>query len=572
MKNLELFIAEIFIESTEDLNGSATYTACFMVDLTELINLTQPLTILAGPDISRESPANVSSIQTFLHAILRFGGSEQAIDGIIKDPNILYADILRKFREQYDPGLEWMEFFENFQIYNHIHQFLVKMIRSHQTVITTNFDYLIEHAFGITDHSLHPIITKSDFESIPDNIHYSYDHFYLIKLHGSLRNRITGENTRNSIITNLKDLCKEKTDSRIPLEYYKRPFIAQAAKHRTLIVIGYPEGNHINIIPTINLMQNVVRVIWIQNNPDYEAPIEYQTFFPTHEFSLDQFQSFPLEDQFLISFAQQQNIENLKITGNLGKIIENLGFPVRSSDPNLIPLDPYSFLKAKFKSNTPAQKLYFTAQLYDCSSDNQSAISFYKQALKALTYVDSVDLHFQILVDLGSSYFLADHLGTAVFYYKKALQLVSEDDSPILVSRALIGLGNVHHAFKNHTIALHYYFQALELVTLVTNHDYIGHISKNIGKVYTDLSENDKVIEFYQKSFDSFEKISDLPGMGQVTYLLADFYNQAKLVDLAIEKYQLAMDFFAKIGNLEKLLELEIKIQGFTQNEYEEKT
>ncbi|TFH30424.1 MAG: hypothetical protein E4G98_02100, partial [Promethearchaeota archaeon] len=200
------------------------------LDLKTIFNGNTPLTFLVGAGISMDPPSSLVPAWKIIEAIVQYCTPEEVAQDILSGAiakYLRYEYLLQVFRDNFDPNLKFMEYFELALNPNLIHGFLADMITKHHSVMTTNFDYLIETALQyhpavtkdvIKNKSIRLVITEDDFEAYSDHEKNVEDGLLVLyKIHGSLRNLITEESTRDSIITTLDSIGKGKEKQEDPL-------------------------------------------------------------------------------------------------------------------------------------------------------------------------------------------------------------------------------------------------------------------------------------------------------------------------------------------------------------------
>lgn len=193
MTNIELF--ESFHGNVEDLF------------LTE-----KKYTFLVGAGVSMDAPTNMPSAREIVRALLEFCAPPEELENLLSLNLLRYELVVEKIQNIFDESLKFMDYLELVSIPNFIHFYLANLISKGHYVITTNFDYLIEHALlNILPENKHfniyPIITKEDFLSFQEPIKLIESEKYpIFKIHGSKRNIITGELTKESLITTISAL------------------------------------------------------------------------------------------------------------------------------------------------------------------------------------------------------------------------------------------------------------------------------------------------------------------------------------------------------------------------------
>ena len=85
-----------------------------------------------------------------------------------------------------------------------------------------------------------------------------------------------GESTKESLIVTLKELGKNKEGKNIfQIEPFKQKLFRTILKNRILVVMGYSGYDDFDIIPTLKILTNLKKIIWINHIKDlnYEGEI-----------------------------------------------------------------------------------------------------------------------------------------------------------------------------------------------------------------------------------------------------------------------------------------------------------
>ena len=117
-----------------------------MESLKILLGSDDKVTILAGAGISMDPPSNLSSARQIMVALIKYSCIEKKQEIILNIPELRYEYIVQTFRDHFDINLRILDYFAQSSLPNRIHKILANLIFHECFVLTTNFDYLIEHA------------------------------------------------------------------------------------------------------------------------------------------------------------------------------------------------------------------------------------------------------------------------------------------------------------------------------------------------------------------------------------------------------------------------------------------
>ena len=106
---------------------------------------------------------------------------------------------------------------------------------------------------------------------------------------------------------------------------------------------------------------------------------------------------------------------------------------------------------------TPSAKHLLTQATH---TSNKNKINLLTQALTCLTPTSPLNIHIEILLNLGDSY--APQKRMQGKYYLKAYKLIKKNNLQKLLSKACIRLGNCREKYKQHHHSVYWYHEALK--------------------------------------------------------------------------------------------------------------
>ncbi len=260
------------------------------VPLETLIDINTKWCFLAGAGISIDPPSGLPSGQQYIKMILSrivpnelqdtiIGLMEPSRAGEILAGNFLRFEQLMEFIREFDSDLEILEGFKSYTEPNFNHYFLAHMLVNQHSVFTTNFDSLIEYALlriGQSKKRISPIILESDLEVSEDQ-----QKIHVYKLHGSVINVISEENTRGSLQASITQIAGDKGEL-FTLEKWKIELLTAHLQSSDLMVLGYSGLDELDVIPSLVKIPSDKRVIWIAHEGGRR--VEDATI---HQFSAD---------------------------------------------------------------------------------------------------------------------------------------------------------------------------------------------------------------------------------------------------------------------------------------------
>ena len=247
------------------------------------------IAILAGAGISLDSPSNLLDGWSFMFEALRrvcppgiddvcgLPTSELLKDNkwreswllsILEPPRATYWRPGEQLRFEvlmgelaqsgFDPNLTVLNCLDECNHPNVNHYILAEMIRHGHTVITTNFDRLIEVAYarlpGASDMPLKVVCMDEDF---PDKGLPQDGKPTLWKIHGSMT--VDGKDTMASVQATMTSMLASSLIGR------KRAFLSNVLRDYDLFVTGYSGWDDLDIIPVLANTHSNKRLVWIEH-------------------------------------------------------------------------------------------------------------------------------------------------------------------------------------------------------------------------------------------------------------------------------------------------------------------
>jgi len=569
-------------------------------ELEDIISPNESFTFLVGAGISIEPPSHLKSAVAIVQSLVKLCGIDTEISKILSIPSLRYEIGVEFIQKYFDQELKIIDFFDNFTQPNIHHYFLAQMIRRGHQVITTNFDYLIEHALLdiIEDKSnIVPVITRKDYMDYasPDNL-VKEGKYLIYKIHGSKKNIITNEDTRDSLVTTLSALGRDRDEKTFAIEGYKKPALVNLLENRTLIVMGYSGSDDFDISPTLKELQNYSKLIWV-NHTSNEVPdiIRIEGNSKKEPESLDR------ETSLLEQLAQNSAILDrptkiFKINVNTGSIVRKILWNLllrEINKPELGEISPVEFDYEKWfyevlKPVDEFNKLLFTWELYYRLAQPNDALRIGEIGLKlaeeqgnvsmlssflnnnGLIYLDKGDPkkaleHYERSLELGgleSSSMTLNNIGmiyksqrdyqNAIEWLKKALEATG--DTPNITEKITIlnNIGLTYYAERKYEEAFENYENALELNQKLGDLGIKSRLLSNIGSVYFSKKEYESALDKFQDALKIAEELGDLNGITVRLNNIASIYSQQGKKELALTYYEKTLEKVEILGDLAK--------------------
>ncbi|MFX0064826.1 MAG: tetratricopeptide repeat protein [Candidatus Hermodarchaeota archaeon] len=523
-------------------------------DLKNLLTSDEPLTFLVGAGISIDPPTNLMPAGAIINAILRFGAAAEAVDKILTIDALRFEYIVEEFRNIYDPELQFLNYFEEATQPNAIHRFLARMIQQGHYVMTTNFDSLIERAVGLDQDKLRIIITRADFETYGDPQRNQQNNLLAVyKLHGSLKNHKTGQDTKESVITTLDALGKHKEGEIFSVEPFKRPLFQKIGQQRTLVVLGYSGGDDFDIVPTLRELTGLNRVIWLEHTPVQDSLVKGYRFLTPSTFKMDSLSALEPIDQLLHTMGRDGTVEVIKVVAHTGLLIGGLVAP-QSIDAEVTNIsDAYDWLITHLSCPKEEDKESFAARIFYTYGLHAEALSHYQEAYeihKRLGKLDDLYGMASTLNNIGLVYMDTGKPQEALKHYQEAYELFTQGIDLHGIASTLGNMGTVYMQTGKPQEALKHFQEAYETHKRLGNLHGMANQLTNMGLVYREGGELQQALKHHQEAYETHKRLGNLHGMASALGNLGVVYMGVGKLQRALKHHQESHELFTQLGNL----------------------
>ena len=431
-------------------------------DLQSLFPADGNYTFLAGAGISMDPPTNLPSAREISRILVRLCTPEHYADELIGLDSFKYEQVIEHVQEFFDEDLCFLDYFDIVKRPNAIHLFLAQMIIQGHYVVTTNFDYVIEHALkGLAaknaDDKIVPVLTKRDFNRYEDPATLvEAGRYPIYKIHGSKKNIITDETTVESVITTISALGRNREKGKtFAIEPFKRPAMINLLKGRILVVMGYSGTDHFDIAPLLVSFRDYKRIIWIDHAPqrntqDSDTPMIYKIEDSDSDGSarhlckmLGQMGHQGDFDIFLIRGSTNEvlstsMIPQLAMNGNFPQVQQNEGGEKKVSFQDWIK-------KVACYSNSELYLKYeFSATILRLTGHLESSLECLRQGLEHI-HGENKCARSWFLNNKGLIYTATGKYDRAIQCYEEALEIEEQIGDPSGKIAPLTNLGQVYY-------------------------------------------------------------------------------------------------------------------------------
>ncbi|MHA1871630.1 MAG: tetratricopeptide repeat protein [Promethearchaeota archaeon] len=544
---------------------------------------------LAGAGISMEPPSTLLSTRQIMDTILKFiSPDEPAFNKLRNIKDLRYEYIIEFFRDNIDKDLVFLDYFESAKVPNIIHKFLADQMKNGKGnyVMTTNFDYLIEYAFGVDDPKLRVVISKEDFKecAVPDKVYAGGSgKIPLYKLHGSKKNIKTGEDTKRWVVSTLDALGKQKKKEgeifTVPL--YQQELFRNISRDKALIVLGYSGGDDFDIMPALRIMKGLKQIIWVEHTttPPNNNGAELGLFKMERVGPFDDSETLErINNRY--KFLQQLIIENNNldvyiVKDNTAKVICDLASwdytpPAPAANKDNSPntqgsFDFKVFLKKHFNAPSQLYKLFYTGLIFYNYNRYDDAMAYWKDALRVLdgksplkssvSEISEEDytLKAPIMGNMGNIYDNKGDPDKALELYQKAYNAHKQRENKFGMATQLGNMAIIYARKGDYDRALELYQKAYKLDAQLGNLRHQALLLGNMGTVYADKGDYESSLEHYQKSYNIYKDLGLLQGMADELQNLGSAYFQKGDYDKSSEFYQKSFKIDKELGNMPRM-------------------
>ncbi len=482
-------------------------------DLNKFFRGPSPKTFLIGAGCSTNPPSCLPDGRTMIEALIRFTGNESEVDELLKLKSLRFEGVMGIF-QTLDPDLSVIDFYGDGETPNLQHMFLAKMIKEGHFVITTNFDFLIEHALlvsGVSRDAIVPVITEADFKRYENPVELFHQGKKMVyKLHGSTKNIITGEDTRASLVTTIQAFAANKEGmSLFQIESYKQPFFENIIKNRTLVVMGYSGSDDFDIVPALKALSNLQTVIWIHHQPNADQKVQIiEEDKESDAFEGDKTNLIlnDIRSKRLMSRMYRIDVD----TTNLIAGIMDSNTIEAQKEYNISPLE---WLKSKFGEIKQVFGDHFTTSLFLQTGNYKSALRAAKRYLETARRVGNDEREAQALGYLSSILSTLGDFKEALQHGQRAFKLYNKLKLQDEKAGVLYNLGNTYSGLAKYKKALKHMQKALKLYKKLGDESSQAYCLISIATTQGKKTGEFNGLETYEEVRAIFERTGDLHGL-----------------------------------------------------------
>ncbi|MFX0075574.1 MAG: tetratricopeptide repeat protein [Candidatus Hermodarchaeota archaeon] len=519
-------------------------------NLKDLIDEDGKLTFLAGAGISIDPPSCLPAGSAMIKRLVEYFCAKSSIDLILNINELRFEQLVQIISDVIDPELKVIKYYSKCTKPNINHFFLAEMIMKGQVVITTNFDNLIEHSLIQLNKSMKnvvPVITKEDFMKYNDpEILYKQNKYPIYKVHGSYKNIVENQSTRESLITTIKSLISNRKGVNLfQIEPKKKNFFEKVSINHSLIIMGYSGSDDFDILPTLKILKGLNQIIWINHINDDNGN---ETIYEINKYTSRNLNKI---DNILYEISLMKNVNKIyRVDGNTSRIVKSLISIKTELCKENFELNPITFFKKNIKKPDQFHKKLISYKIFNNFNLYENA----EKCLKDIIEISEEDEHLKwkslALTYLGEIYRKRSNYNQALKLYKLSLNLCNRLNYIEGKATLFNNIGVVEKLMGNYNNAIRYYKEALKIYKNLDNDLGIAGCNSNIGSIYQSQGMYERAIKRFEKTLELSIKIGDSNSRIASMINLADSYNSQGRYKIALKYLEQTLKLCDLLSNL----------------------
>lgn len=518
---------------------------------------------LAGAGISIDAPSSLPSAREMVKSLLQACIPPEDLLAISNLEGLRYELIVEAVENNADKDLKFLDYLDLAKNPNLLHMFLAQTIDRGHHVITTNFDYLIEQAllkivppenYG----NIHVIITRDDFLKYQEpKAHAEAGRRLLFKIHGSKYDAITGADTRESLITTISALGKNKEGgTSFAIEPFKKHAIINMLQNSCLVILGYSGNDDFDIGPALKELSGMKRVIWIDHDPDAGGTPECLRV--TGPEDGNNTANLSRVDKLLGKIYYRSRIDVYKIRINTSSFIETtlwpLFFPnnmIPSIEEAEEPLPPFSAYAGEVLADVPLLKKYALAGwLYWKMGQYDLYLNLSERGLQLAKDVSDVEMESEFIENLGGYYFITSDFEKARECFEQAIESANRLDEFNRMAVFQNNLGEIMRIKGELDEAIACYQDAIDEATRVGDLKTKASALNNIGWIHHARGKSTSAETFFKMALEIDENLGDLASKALHLSNIGVLQYSRKKYEDALKSFKEALNIADQLGEV----------------------
>ncbi|MFX1294236.1 MAG: tetratricopeptide repeat protein [Promethearchaeota archaeon] len=524
------------------------------LNLKNIFKKDKSLTFLIGAGCSHEPPSNLPLGREMIDALIHYTCLESEFEKLLTLEGLRFEALVEIVRDCLDKDLRLIDYFGECTKPNLQHFFLAEMVKKGNFVITTNFDFLIEHALlqlGIDKKDILPVITKEDFIKYnkPTEL-FKTGKKTVYKIHGSTENIITEESTRASLVATIQAFGSNKEGETVfQLESFKRPAFINLTQGRSLVIMGYSGSDDFDIVPTLKILKNLNNVFWMNFVYDDHGTETVIEIFADIDPTFDRFQKV---NQILMEIKRMSDVDHVyRIDVNTSRLIKNLIQKDIELSTKKFDITPMDWLRNNIEAPSGIMKIYISYKIYYSLDKIDDALKCAEEILKISEESDDLNWKKSALNNIGAIYHAQGNYSEALKRYEEALQIDIQLDDLHGKSTRLNNIGMINYAQGNYPEALKRFESALQIDTQLGDLRGKAIDLNNIGLIYDRLGNYFEALKRYEEALQIATQLGDLHGKATRLNNIGMIYYAQKNYPEALKRYEEALQIAIQLGDLD---------------------
>ncbi|MHA1981034.1 MAG: SIR2 family protein [Promethearchaeota archaeon] len=540
------------------------------LQIKDLINDKEKLTFLVGAGCSIDSPSCLPAGRAMMNAIIDYVCPQSEINKIKNLEQLRFEALVEIVRDTLDNDLKLIDYYGLCEKPNIQHFFFAEMIKKGHFVMTTNFDFLLEHALlqsGVPKDEIIVAITKEDFVNYQNPVElYENNKKTLYKIHGSTQNIITEKSTKDSLVATIQAFGSNKQGlNMFQIESFKQNLFKNITKDRSLVIIGYSGSDDFDVVPTLKELKNLNNVIWI----DFKKDVENQEqIFEIDKSTLDK----DKVNQVLIELKQTNNAKHVyRVYANTSRMIREL-LPVEPKiSPQSFSMHPYDWLQNNIAEPEKFDKYFIADEIYTSFGMFQDALK-YKELQLSIAEEEHAELWkarilngMAALQDIDRKQFdsrkeRSTKTNYAMAKYLEALKIYEQLGNLQGKANILCYIADLYYKMPYRSSKLYkrrkqkiqeIYEETLKLDSQIIDPNYFSAKASHlisIARFFNSQKKNETALNMYEQALLIYDQIGYLRGKALVFHEMGGlFYSQWKY-DEAKKRYELSLQVLQQLG------------------------
>lgn len=522
------------------------------INMKNLLLSNDNLSFLVGAGCSVDAPSCQPAGRSMMEAILTHTCANSEIEKLLNLKDLRFEQLVEIVRDRIDPELKIIEYYAQCDKPNLQHFFLAEMVKKGNFVMTTNFDFLIEYAMlnsGVPREDIIPIITKNDFikYSNPSDL-FSKGKKTLYKVHGSTKNVITGESTKDSLVATIRAFGSNKEGLNVfQVEPFKRDLFNKISNNRSIVVLGYSGSDDFDVVPTLMLLQNINNLIWlnyVHDDGNKERIYEITANMNPNNDKIN---------QILVDIKQANTAEHVyRVDVNTTRLIEGVLDGNSQLSQESFDLSPDEWIKNNVKQPNSMMKYQIPYLIYESFAESDDALRCTKKILELSEKLG--DLFWKGIAhnNLGVRNQQQGKNQEALNHYLKTIQIYDQIGVKKEKATTLSNIGWIYKLQGEYHEALKKFSEVLQIHEELGNMRGVTTISNDIGGIYEILGNIREAVKFFQKSIQIAEQYGDLHEKAITLNNIGRIFQRQGNFPEAMSRYREAFRIHDKLGEIRK--------------------